>query len=353
MREPTKLTRRGIVFGASPALLALAFGSAKAQDAGKFYAGRTITLIVPFGPGGYYDIGARLIARHLGQYVPGAPRVIVQNQPSAGGIGLANRFAAGADNDGTVIGVLQRAVPQYGLIGYRSVRFDPLKLTWLGSLSAYADNSYVLIINANRPAKTLSELQKPDVKTRLGAGRSGSANLIYALVAKNLFNLNIDIVRGYEGTAPIFLALQRGEVDGLFADFSTVKVVLSEMWKTHQVIPVLQFGRKTRLGELADVPTARELVKDPVQQKFLTFAELPFFIALPVAAPSGVPTERIQALQTAFMAMAADQAFLEDAKKMNYSVDPISGDAVHEQIAEAATAPADILSRFKELVSDG
>src|SRR5262249_44701415 len=150
----------------------------------------TITLIVPFGPGGYYDIGARLVARHLGAKIPGKPHVVVQNQPTAGGIGLANRFAAGADNDGTVIGTLQRAVPQYGLIHYQSVRFDPLKLTWIGSLSAYADDSYVLIINAGHTATTLAALQKPDGKTRLGAGRSGSANLIFALIAKDFFGLN-------------------------------------------------------------------------------------------------------------------------------------------------------------------
>jgi tripartite-type tricarboxylate transporter receptor subunit TctC len=351
MRVPTMLTRREMIAGAALALPALAPRQAAAQTAEKFYAGRTITLIVPFGPGGYYDIGARLIARHLGDTIPGKPRVIVQNQPSAGGIGLANRFAAGADNDGSVIGVLQRAVPQYGLIGYQSVRFDPLKMNWIGSLSAYASDSYVLIVNAAHKAKTIAELQKGDVKTRLGAGRSGSANLVYALVAKDLFNLNIDLVRGYEGTAPIFLALQRGEVDGLFADFSTIKVALSDMWHKREVVPIVQFGRKTRFHELADVPTARELVTDPVQQKFLTFAELPFFIALPVAAPTGVPADRIQALQAAFMTMAMDQTFVDDSKIMNYAVDPISGEAVLKQIAEASTTPADLLARFKEMVS--
>src|SRR5580692_8353328 len=96
-----------------------------AQTADKFYAGRTINLVVPYGPGGYYDLGARLIARHLGNHIPGNPHVIVQNQPSAGGIGLANRFATGADNDGTVLGALQRAVPQYAFVGYQTTKFDP------------------------------------------------------------------------------------------------------------------------------------------------------------------------------------------------------------------------------------
>jgi len=330
----------------------LALRSARAQTAEKFFAGRNITLIVPYSPGGYYDIGARLIARHFGRYVPGKPNVIVEYQSSAGGIGLANRFATGANNDGSVIGVLQRAVPQYALVGYQSVKFDPLKLTWIGSISAYATDSYVLIVNADHGVKTLADLQKADVKTRLGAGRSGSANLIYALVAKELFNLNIDIVRGYPGTAPIFLALQTGEVDGLLADLSTVKVDLSDMWNKRQVIPVVQFGRKTRYQELPDVPTARELVQEPARLEFLSFAEMPFFIALPLAAPTGIPADRIEALQTAFMAMARDEQFLGDAQTMKYAVDPISGDAVRQQIVEAAAAPADVTKKFKDLLAD-
>ena len=160
--------------------------SVSAQTAEQFYTGRSINLIVPYSPGGYYDIGARLIARHFGKHIVGKPNVIVQNQPQAGGIGLANRFASGADNDGTVLGVLQRAVPQYAFIGYQSAKFDPLKLNWIGSLSAYATDSYVMVLNAKHPATTLSALKDPAVKTRLGSGRSGSANLIFALVAKQV-----------------------------------------------------------------------------------------------------------------------------------------------------------------------
>ena len=73
---------------------------------------------------------------------------MVQNQPSAGGIGLAHQFASGADNDGATLGVLQRAVPQYAFIGYESAKFDPMKLSWIGSMSAYDADSYVLILNA-------------------------------------------------------------------------------------------------------------------------------------------------------------------------------------------------------------
>jgi tripartite-type tricarboxylate transporter receptor subunit TctC len=329
----------------------LAADAATAQPVETFYSGRTINLIVPFGPGGYYDIGARLIARHFGRHVPGKPTVIVQNQPNAGGIGLANRFATGADNNGAVLGILQRAVPQYAFIGYGNARFDPMKLSWIGSLSAYETDSYVMILNATHPAKTIADLKNPNLKTTLGAGRSGSANLIFALVAKDVLKLRIDLVRGYEGTAPIFLAQQRGEVDGVMADLSTIKVAMSDPWKTKQLVPIVQFGRRTRLPEISDVPTARERAHDPTELSFLEFAEMPFSIALPLAGPAGIPPDRLKALQEAFTAMASDTAFLDEAKKLNFEVDPISGDAVLDAIGRASRTPPDVMSRFKALVS--
>jgi tripartite-type tricarboxylate transporter receptor subunit TctC len=333
--------------------LAIVSASAQAQTPEAFYTGRTINVIVPYGPGGYYDIGARLLARHLGKHIVGKPNIIVQNQPSAGGIGLGNKFAMGVDNDGATLGVLQRAVPQYAFVGYQSARFNPLHLTWIGSLSGYANDSYLMTLNASHPVKTIAQLQQPNpaIKTRLGSGRSGSANLLYALMAKDVLKLNFDIVRGYEGTAPIFLAQQRHEVDGLFADLSAIKVANADAWKKKDVIAVVQFGRKTRSPEVPDVPTARELVKDPGDLAFLEFAELPFFIALPIAGPAGMPPDRLKALQDGFMAMAADPAFLEDAAKMHYDVDPISGPAVAAAIAQAAKASPEVMARFKALIS--
>jgi tripartite-type tricarboxylate transporter receptor subunit TctC len=350
MQVPSVLLRTLPALVMAAAMLVAAAGSASAQSAEKFFTGRSINLVVPYAPGGYYDIGARLIARHLGKHIAGKPNIVVQNQPSAGGIGLANKFALGADNDGSVLGVLQRAVPQYAFVGYQSTRFDPMKLSWIGSLSAYQTDSYVLIVNAGHSAKTLAALRDPATKTRLGSGRSGSANLIYALVAKEVLKLNVDVVRGYDGTAPIFLAQQRGEVDGLFADLSTIKVADADQWKTRQVVPIVQFGRKTRLAELPDVPTARELVKDETDRSFLEFAEMPFFIALPIAGPAGIPPDRLKALQEGFMAMAADPAFLHDARTMSFEVDPIDGDAVAAAIAEAAKTSPGVMARFKTLI---
>ena len=325
--------------------------SARAQTPEQFYAGRTVNLIVPFTAGGYYDTGARLMARHLGRHIPGKPGIVVQNQPGGGGLGLANRFGAGADKDGALIAVLQRGLPQLTLMGDPNARYDPLKLTWLGSLSGYRTDAYLLFVNASHPAKYATDLRKPDVKAVLGANQSGSTNYMLAVVAKEVLHLNLDIVRGFPGANDITLAQLRGEVDGQLADHSVMTAGLGDLWRTGKVTTLVQFARTTRLPELPAVPLARELVLDPSDTALIDFAELPFYTALPLAAPAGVPADRAAALKAAFVAMGNDPAFHQDAKVMNTVVDPVDGDTVLGLIAKAAQTPKHVVARYKALVS--
>src|SRR3954466_4397067 len=139
MSGHARLDRAGRGRRRAPAMLAAAMAltlsahGAHAQSPEQFFKGKTVKLVVTQGPGGYYDIGARLLARHWGRYIPGNPNIVVQNQTGAGGVSLANRLATGGvDTDGTTLAVLQRGIPQYAFIGFQGVRFDPLKMTWIG-----------------------------------------------------------------------------------------------------------------------------------------------------------------------------------------------------------------------------
>ena len=325
-------------------------GIACAQPVDLFFRGKSISLIVPFSPGGYYDLGARLVGRHFGNHLPGHPQVVVQNQPGAGGLGLANRFGAGVNNDGLQIAVLQRGLALLALTGDKNVRFDPLTITWIGSVSAYSNDAFILAINASHPVKSVADLLQAGVKLKVGANQSGSTNLMLALISREILGLNYEIVRGYPGAADINLAQQRGEVDGQFADVSFFATNMKAQWESKGLTPIIQLGRRTRLPQLPDVPTARELVKDPEARAFMVFAETPFFAALPVAAPAGVPADRAAALRAAFNAMGKDPAFLDEARRINYTVDPISGQEVLEIIKEAAKTPAHVIARYKEII---
>jgi tripartite-type tricarboxylate transporter receptor subunit TctC len=324
--------------GALAILCGVAVGAAawpaNAQSVEQFYKGRQITMVVGTAPGGINDISARFVARHLGQYIPGNPSIVVQNQPGAGGIASANRLANVFERDGSVIAKLERAVPLIAIQGDPNVSFDPLKLTWLGSLSSYAKDAYLMLIMATIPIKSVEELKEP--------GKS--------IIAKDILGLNIKIVRGYTGAAPMFLAMQRGEIDGQIVGFSSVRTGQRDLWTHHAFRALMQFGRSTRLADFADVPTGQELTKDPRALALIDFAELQFFISLPFAAPPGVPRDRAKALQTAFMAMCKDPAVLDDAEKLGIEMSPIDGGTVLNAIAHAAATPRDVIERYNALV---
>src|SRR5437773_61777 len=134
---------------------------ASAQSVEQFYKGRTITMLVGTSPGGINDISARLVARHFGRFVPGNPSIVVQNNPGAGGLVTANRLYHNVEKDGTVLAKLERAVPQLAIQGDPNAQFDAMKLLWLGSLSSYADDAYMLAVNATNPVKSIAELRPP------------------------------------------------------------------------------------------------------------------------------------------------------------------------------------------------
>jgi tripartite-type tricarboxylate transporter receptor subunit TctC len=324
---------------------------AAAQTVEQFYKGRSITLYVGSAPGGINDLTARLIAKHMPNFIAGKPTIVVQNIAGANGLALANRLYVNAEKDGSVIAILERGTPQLAVQGDPNVKFDPLKLTWLGSVSSYANDAYLLQVNASFPAKTVADLKKPGVVARLGTTGAGATNLIFSIICKEVLGLNVLIVRGYPGAAAVFLAQQRGEVDGQINGLSALKAGQMALWQAGAFRPLLGFSRTTRLPELPDVPIARELTQDPKALALIAFAEAPFFIALPIAAPPDLPPDRAKALQAAFMSMATDPAFVADAQKLGLDVSPIDGNAVVKVIAQMAATPKDVIAQFNEMVA--
>jgi tripartite-type tricarboxylate transporter receptor subunit TctC len=331
--------------------LVVATSAASAQSVEQFYKGRQMTMVVGTAPGGINDITARFVARHLGQFIPGNPAIVVQNQPGAGGIASANRLYNTFERDGSVIVKLERAVPMLAIQGDPAVNFDPLKITWLGSLSSYAKDSYLMLVMAKNPVQSVDELKAPGkASITLGGDNAASSNLIFATIAKEILGLNIKVVRGYTGAAPMFLAMQSGEIDGQIIGFSSVRTGQRDLWSHHMFRPLLQFGRSTRLADFADVPTANELTKDPDALALLDFANSQFAISLPFAAPPGVPADRAEALKAAFMAMCRDQTVRDEAEKLGIEMSPIDGATVLKSIARAAATPREVIARYNKLV---
>jgi tripartite-type tricarboxylate transporter receptor subunit TctC len=300
-------------------------------------------------PGGVNDLTARLISRHLGRHIPGNPTIIVQNLTSSALV-LINRIANSADKEGLTIGMIERGAPQLAIMGDPNARFDPLKLTWIGSVSSYGNDAYTLTVNAGFYAKTAQDLLKHDrPSAKVGSTGAGATNGIFTNIARDVLGLNIQHVRGYRGAADVFLAQQRGELDGQVVGLASMKVGQPAQWKAGAFRPLVMFGRATRFAEFPEVPTGRELAKDEGALRLLDFAESPFFMALPVVAPPDLPPERAEALRTAFMAMVKDPAFIAEAEKMSLELSPIDGEAVRRVIVRMGETPADVIEQFKTI----
>src|SRR5689334_9160766 len=161
------------VFAAMPA--------AHAQSVEEFYRGKSINLILGFGNGGLNDIAGRLVGQHLGRFIPGHPHVVPQNMLGAGGLVAANTLYNVSPRDGTVIGALDRNTAQTGIRGIANVKFDALKMTWIGSLSDYSTDAYPLFVDARSPVKTVEDINRQGAPVRLGVTGGGSNMLISLL----------------------------------------------------------------------------------------------------------------------------------------------------------------------------
>lgn len=323
---------------------------ARAQSAEEFYSGRTMTMYVPSGSGGINDASGRLVARHLPKFMPGSPTFVVQNVPGAGGLTLANRLFTTLPRDGSVLSILQRGTAQLAIAGEPAARFDPLELTWLGSISSYQDDVYLLIVNREFAAQSLDDLKVSGGPTaRLGASGPGATNRTFPLIARTLFGLRLEVVRGYTGAPAISLAQLGREVDGQVTSLSYLKANQASEWKAKEMRALLAFGRTTRHPELPDVPTAYELIGDERAKALLKFAELPFYMAMPVAAPPKIPEDRRNALVRAFNEMVANPDFVNEGNKLHLDMSPISAEALTRIIADATSTPPEIVARYNAI----
>jgi tripartite-type tricarboxylate transporter receptor subunit TctC len=321
----------------------------------EFYRGRQVNLIVGYGPGGGYDMVARLVARHLGRYVPGAPTIVAQNMPGAGSMRAVNYLYSVAPRDGATFGLFGSDMPLIGLIGNNSnVQFDPRKFTWLGSSSTFAGDAYVLVLRPGAPANSIAAARRPGGPPLVLAGTGeGARDGDVPKILRDALRLNIKQVLGYPDTPTICLAIERGEVDGRMFDFSYVRSNKPQWLEPASGFHILlQFARLARHPELAAVPTARELAFDDRARALIELAEAPLLgMARPFAAPPGVPQDRAQALRSAFLAVHHDEAFLAEAEKLGVDISPASAGDVLSHIERMAHGAPDAFNYMSKLLA--
>jgi len=319
---------------------------AKADAVADFYHGRTVTLFVGYSVGGGYDNYARVLARHLGNHIPGNPSVLPQNMPGAGSLRALNYLYNAAPKDGSAIGTFGRGLAMEPLIGSSPTQFDARKLLWLGSGSD--EISLCGTWHASR-IKSWNDMQT--VPFTVGGEGSGSDPDIFAAMMKNVFGVKLRIVSGYPGSAEVALAVERGEVDGRCGwSLSSLRQMRPDWLATRQFKPIVQLNL-TKSPELPEVPAITELATSETQRQILKLVLSRQSMARPFAAPPGLPADRAAALRAAFDRTMADQEFIAEAKAAGLEVNPVSGVEIERLVGELYQTPPDVVAKAKAAVA--
>ena len=343
-RSSASICAPALALALAPALLAPAPALAQ-QSVEDFYKNRKIDIVIGFTVGGGYDAYGRLISRHLGQHVPGNPSLVPRNMTGAGSR-IAAAFIAGvAPRDGTAIGIADQSIPLEQALGDAGIKFDTRELNWIGNPNA--DNN-VLTTWHTSPVKTIEDARKQEVTLGV-TGFNTSSHYPTALNA--MAGTKFRLVFGYPGGNEINLAMERGEVAGRGSNaWASYKSTRPDWIRDKKINILAQIGLR-RAPDLPDVPLLMELAQNDLDRAALRLLSAPTTIGRPFFAPPNVPPERVKALRAAFDAMVKDKNFLEDARKLNLDIDPVSGEELQKIVSELIDAPEEVKKRLGEVLA--
>jgi tripartite-type tricarboxylate transporter receptor subunit TctC len=319
------------------AMLGAAKPGLAADSVETFYKGKTMQLLIGFGPGGGYDLYGRAVARHLGRFIPGSPSIVPQNMAGAGSVRAASSLYNAAPKDGTVIGTFSRGIIVDTLLGANKGQFEAQNFGWLGSVT---NEVSVCGFSRSSGIRTFDDMLSKD--TTVGSSGQADDLGVYANVLRSVFNAKLKLISGYPGTADILLAVERGELGGLCGwSWSSLKSRSKKLYDSGEIAVPVQLGL-TPHEDLPNVPLITKLTKDPAKVAVLELIFSRQTLARPFAAPPGIPPERLAALRTAFDATMKDKEFLAEAQKLDLEVRPVSGTEIDALVANLSKTPADI-----------
>lgn len=303
--------------------------AAAPANTNNYYAGKTITIVAGSSAGGGTDTINRVVARHLGRFIPGKPNVIVQNVDGAGGVIALNQVAA-AKPDGLMFnGAVSQALLYGQIQGLEQARFDLRTVTWIGS--AFQDTN-VLWVRSETPYTSLESIRSAGQAPRLGAQSATHPSVVLPKIISEITGINFNVVVGYPGSPEIFLDVERGDLDGRFSSFGSLPTERPDWIKSGYVRLLLYTGEK-RAQEYPDLPIVQEIVP-PDKQSLLPLIYGPQAVSRAMAGPPGIPPEIAQIVQTAYADMAKDPEFLADVAKTGFDTGYLSPTDIQDSVVK-------------------
>ncbi len=316
-----------------------------------FYRGKAVRIVVGLSSGGGYDRSARLIARHLGKYIPGNPDILVQNMPGAGSVIAANFVYNVAKPDGLTLLMPHNNIYLNQLAGSPEVKFDLRKFTWIG---AAEKDDMMMFARADAPFESIDDVIKAKEPPRCGSTGVGSSDYVMSRILEETVGAKFNNVLGYPGSSEIALALERGEVlcMGLtISTFFTREPFLS--WQKKNFIRFIAQSGRQREERVPDAPTIYELMeqhKTPATSRRVAEAMLSGGEwARAMLAPPGTPPKRVEVLRAAYQKALTDPDLIAEAKKGRVEIVLSKGDELQTLVGKVMQQPAEVIERIKQL----
>jgi tripartite-type tricarboxylate transporter receptor subunit TctC len=327
---------------------AIAGAVTSAASAADYFAGKSIDLLIGAPPAGGYDIYARALARHYGQYIPGKPNIIAKNMPGAASGRAAGFLATIAPKDGTVIAAIMPGAVMGPLLDERAeVLFDPTKVQYLGTAN---NGTRVCVSRKDSKIKTFADALTQ--KAVFGGVSANDSTRDYGYMHKHTSGALYDVIAGYSGTNDIGLAMERGEIDGACGwDWASFKSQRPDWLRENKVNVLLQVALEpneelTKMG----VPHIWSFVKTEENRKIVEMIIGQQVFQRSYIAPPGVAPEALAILRTSFDATMKDPQFQSDANKMRIDISPLPGAKVQEIVAKLHATPKDIVEKARAAI---
>jgi tripartite-type tricarboxylate transporter receptor subunit TctC len=317
-----------------------------------FYEGKTIRVVVGLPAGDAYDLYARMLAAHMGKYIPGNPNIIVQNMPGASSMITANNVYSIGKPDGLTFGSILPSLYFDQLLRRKEVQFDWPKFTWLGS---FEKSNNLLYMRADTPYKTIHDVTKTSDPPKCGSTGTGSPSYYLIRLLNDAIGTKFNIVTGYQGGQEIDLAVEKNEVQ--CRAFTITTFFAREpfhTWRKKNFVRVLTQTGKKRDPRLAEVSTVHELMeeyKTPESTRSLATLMLASGdFGRPIIASPGIPPDRVKLLREAFAKTLRDPELLDEAKKKRLEVDPMPGEELEALAREVLAANTEVIARMEKLL---
>ena len=310
-----------------------------------FYAGKQIKVIVGFPPGGGFDAYARTLADHMGRHIPGNPSFIVQNMPGATTAKAAGHIYGVAAQDGTFLGLLHQGLLANQVLDIQGGAFDVTKFNWIGRMGTRLS---VGLVWHTTGVKTIEDAKKTEII--LGATSPTATSAMVPLALNHAAGTKFKVVQGYQGSADMYLAMERGETHGLgIAGWLDLTGPRADWVKDGKVAVLYQIALK-RHPDLPNIPVLADLASNDDDRQILALLASTEDMGRSFVAGPNLPAARVDTLRTAFAVMMADPVFLADAQKRQLDIDFMQGKDLQTLVQNVGAFPPDVAAKAKQIL---